>query len=236
MSQGIINQGPHPDISSLEALRCLECIWRSRQTALGCFYPQTRPRAASWLMAKWRIKHLCVEDQKGTGRKKCKCTCLLEEHHPYQHLVALNNVHLSHYYIPVRKTHLHITSIPGWQILWGCWVVSPMRQFKKLPFFPSSFKIRSSAIFSSVFPHLFSIGGRTSSPKNSWESATWLQIILCGLGEGGGGPLWMYVMIKSGHTYSRWGWKWERQNSSQQRKELCNNAGKQIKCTWYFSN
>lgn len=110
---------------------CLECMWRSRQTALGCFYPQTRPRAASWLTAKWRIKHLCVEDQKGTGRKKFKCMRLLEEHYPHQHLVSLNNAYFSRYFIPVRKTHLHVISVLGWQIILCSWVVSPPKQLKK---------------------------------------------------------------------------------------------------------
>jgi hypothetical protein len=82
MFQGIINQGHHPDISFLEALWCLECFWRSEQTALGSFYPQTYPTADSWLMAKWGIKHLCMEDQKDTGRKKFKCMGLQQEHYP----------------------------------------------------------------------------------------------------------------------------------------------------------
>lgn len=85
-SQETINPGPHPDISSLESLRCLSAPGGpGRPHSLGGFYPQALPRAASWLMAKWRMKHLWMEDQNGTGRKEFKCMCLLEKHYPHQH-------------------------------------------------------------------------------------------------------------------------------------------------------
>lgn len=105
MSQGIISQGHSPDMS------LLECIWRSSQTALGSFYPQTLHRAVSWLMAKWRIKHSCVEDQKGTGREEFKCMCLLEEHYPYQHC-GFPVQHPSPLFLYACKdNHLHVDSL-----------------------------------------------------------------------------------------------------------------------------
>lgn len=83
MSKGIINQGPGPDISSLEAIWCLACFWRSKQTVLGSLYPQTHPRALSWLMANgelniygWKIRKVQEEGNLSAGVCR-ECTVLI---------------------------------------------------------------------------------------------------------------------------------------------------------------
>lgn len=49
------------------------------------FYVHRLPKVAHWLMAKWRIKHLCVDDPTGTGRKPFTCVRLQGRHHLSQH-------------------------------------------------------------------------------------------------------------------------------------------------------
>lgn len=200
MSQRTINQGPRPDVSSLESLwvPCMHLEVLADHT--GQLLSTDIPRAASWLMAKWRIKHLWVEDQKGTGRKELKCLSLLE-------VVPLNNAHFSLITICLQGKSPQCNKCPHRQIILSSWATSPSKLLRKT--------CNLSLWLSSVEVLSFTVCFLTPSPtltehwvfslRNPWDPAASLQRIFWSWRREGEATssYWTCVTIKRDHIYSR---------------------------------
>ena len=131
MSQGIINQGPHPDISSLEALGAL-----SASGGLGRPHPAAfihRPFPEQW--ADWwqngELNIYVWKTRKAQKERSLSARACWRNIIRISTVVSLNNAHFLSWLLTCKENHPNVTSVLVCHIILGTWAASPSKELQK---------------------------------------------------------------------------------------------------------